>query len=198
MFLLTFFLFLSFSYSKPHHAPNHLNLSWQEFVTRPWTMNRVFHDLNVTMEQKQNKHFCQEHFLYDDVVSCHPRPYPTGFFSKTRFSQHQPFYEMRNDASGQPFASVLELRVAKIYNFLSTQHYDIVQDLWIVPYEQVLRDGTRSLLQQIEQRTGIQAQCIASPPQTRKRRELDPDMVQYLTTHIDWKAEQLIGYYPMV
>jgi hypothetical protein len=89
-------------------------------------MDRDFLDLNVTLEQKQNVHFCQEHFLYDDVISCHPRPYPT------EFSQHQPLYEMRNDASGQPLALILQLRAAKIYNFLSTQKYDVVKDHWIV------------------------------------------------------------------
>jgi len=161
-------------------------------------MDRVFLDLNVTLEQKQNVHFCQEHFLYDDVRSCHPRPYPTGYFPKTRFSQHQPLYEMRNDASGQPFASILQLRAAKIYNFLSTQKYDIVKDHWIVRYEQVLQEGTGPLIQRLEQVTGVQAECKPSPPQNRRRRELDPDMIQYVTSHLDWEAEHLVGYYPIV
>ena len=157
-------------------------------------MQRVFLDLNVTVEQKRDVHFCQEHFLYDDVVTCRQRPYPQGFFHKSRYSEHQPFYEMRNDGSGQPFASVLELRAAKIYNFLSTKDYKSVLGHWIVPYEQVLMQGTATLLQRLEKATGIQAQCAASPPQNRRKRTLDPEMIQYVMSHLDWEAEHLIGY----
>jgi hypothetical protein len=102
---------------------------------------------------------------------------------------------MRNDGSGIPFASILELRAAKIDNFLSTQEYPGVQDLWIVPYEQVLRDGTWNFIQRLERATGVTAQCIPSPPQNRRKRKLDPEMIEYVLSHVDWEAEHRIGYY---
>jgi len=173
-------------------------LEWKDFVTRPWTMERVFLDLNVTEEEKEDPNSCQEHFLYRDIISCLQRPYPFGYFSKTRYSEHQPFYEMRNDGSGKPYNNVLELRAAKIRNFLETKNYAGVNEHWTVQYEELLEHGTNSIIKKLEQLTGATSVCKPSPPQQRKRRVIDQDMFVHLDQHLDWEAENMVGYYRRV
>ena len=181
---------------QPHHASEHLFLKWKEFVTKPWTMDRAGLDLEMSEEEKKNPKACQEAFLYRDIVSCHLRPYHPDHhhFDKTYFSNHQPFYEMRYDGSGEPFDNILEMRAAKNRNFLSTKDFRFVKELWIVHYEEMLSEGTEELIQNIEDATGIKSSCEASPPQDRKRRPIHGDEMEYLMDHLDWNAERVIGY----
>jgi hypothetical protein len=101
-------------------------------------MERVGLDLELTKEDKHDPGACQERFMYRDIISCHTRPYPRGFFQKTYMSNHQPFYEMKNDASGNPFENILALRSAKIRNFISVKDYKAVKELWVIQYEALL------------------------------------------------------------
>ena len=193
--------------ATPHHAPAHLDVKdWKEYVTKTWTMERVGKDLNMTDDEKSGKAgpICQEGFFYKDVITCHVRPYPDGYWDGTydgkkrkhRYSEHQPFYEMRNDGSGEPYDNVLQMRAAKIYNFLDTVSFPWVEDTWVLRYEDLLKEGTQHLIESIEKVTGVKANCTASPPQNRKKREIDPDLRKYLLNekNVDWKAEKLIGY----
>lgn len=180
--------------STPHHAPNHMHLEWREYLSKPWTMERVGKDLELTDEQKNDPHYCQQKFAYKDVISCLVRPYVDKKFEKTHYSEHQPFYEMRNDGSGKPYDNILQLRKAKIDNFMSTENFKNVQDLWVVQYEDLLSIGTKELLDTISKLTGVEPKCDPCTSQTRKKRPIDPDMIEYLNEHVDWDAEKLIGY----
>uniref|UniRef100_A0A7S2S6T4 Sulfotransferase domain-containing protein n=1 Tax=Eucampia antarctica TaxID=49252 RepID=A0A7S2S6T4_9STRA len=181
--------------ATPHHAPAHMDLSWDDFLTKPWTMERTGADLSMSKEEMEKPHFCQQKFQYKDVNSCHIRPYPKNHFNKTRFSEHQPFYEMRNDGSGEPYNNMLELRSDKIKHFLSLKDFKNVEDLWVVQYEDLLQYGTKDILHILEKLTGVQANCKRSPPQTnRKKREILPKMIKYLNEHVDWQIEHSIGY----
>jgi len=193
--------------ATPHHAPAHLDVKdWKEYVTKTWTMERVGKDLNMTDDEKSGKAgpICQEGFFYKDVITCHVRPYPDGYWDGTydgkkrkhRYSEHQPFYEMKNDGSGEPYDNVLQMRAAKINNFLDTVSFPWVEDTWVLRYEDLLKEGTQHLIESIEKVTGVKANCTASPPQNRKKREIDPDLRKYLLNekNVDWKAEKLIGY----
>ena len=162
-------------------------------MTKPWTMHRVGLDLEMDEEEKKNPHSCQEAFLYRDIISCHLRPHPKKH-GKTYFSDHQPFYEMRDDGSGEPFDNILEMRAAKNLNFLSTKDFRFVKQLWIVHYEELLIGGTEELIRNIEVATGIKSSCSPSPPQMRKSRPIHGDEMKYLTEHLDWSAERVIGY----
>ena len=163
-------------------------------MTKPWTMERVGLDLELTEEDKHDPDACQERFMYRDIISCHTRPYPKGFFQKTYMSNHQPFYEMKNDASGNPFENILALRTAKILNFLSVKDYIAVKELWVIQYEALLEQGTIGLIREIEELTGVTAKCKSYLPQTRKRRNIGVEEMTYLTEHIDWDVEKLVGY----
>lgn len=159
-----------------------------------WSMPRVGLDLMIDEEDRGTK-VCQEDFLYRDIVSCFTRPYPKSYFKKTRYSEHQPFYEMKNDKSGKPYKNILELRSAKIKNFLSTRDYKGVNDLWVIQYEQLLKDGTAPIISEIEEATGVTAKCSPSPPQNRERRKIDLELIDYLLKHLDWEVEKELGYH---
>ena len=179
----------------PHHASNHLWLDWKTFVTRPWTMERTGGDLFLA---NQTGRICQEGFHYHEVVSCLKRPLPDEYWQGRNhsFSERQPFYELRLDGSGKPYTNILALRAAKIRNFLSTADFEKVSALWILRYEDLIKQGTSNLIQKLEAATGTSARCIPFEAQgDRHRRQLDMGMIKWLMKHVDWEAESLIGYH---
>jgi len=179
----------------PHHASNHLHLDWKTFVARPWTMERVGGDLLLA---NRTGRICQEGFHYHEVISCLKRPLPAEYWEAKNhsYSERQPFYELRLDGTGEPYASILDLRSAKIRNFLSTAEYDKVSALWILRYEDLIKKGTSTLIKKLEAATGHAARCQPFEAQgDRHRRQLDMDMINWLMKHVDWEAESLIGYY---
>ena len=188
----------------PHHAPEHLDLDWHDFVTTEWTMDRLFKDL--AWREYKRKHgdtgrICQENFHFHEVVSCLTRPFPEGYWGdhrKHRFSSHQPFYEMRhNDDQGRPYANILEMRADKIRNFMDVSSYANVDGFWHYRYEALLASGTEELVRKIERATGVKrhpSKCKIFDPQNRRKRPVDPEFVQYMRDHADWDAEALIGY----
>ena len=193
----------------PHHSPAHLRTNgastdsksaendWEIFLSKTWTTNRTGEDLKIV---DKNNTICQEDFKYNDIVSCVVEPLPHSAYPYTiRYSEHQPFYEMRNDGSGLPYDNIMEMRTDKISNFLTVANYKGIADLWVLQYEYLLLKGTQHLIDRIEKWTGIQPQCQAIPPQVRKpkaSRVLDPDMAQYIRKHLNWTVEGWIGYEP--
>jgi hypothetical protein len=192
----------------PHHAPAHLrtqigadllhhsaNNDWQIFLTKPWTTERVGADLLMHGDE-----LCQEEFRYKDIVSCSVEPLPHSHYNHTlRFSEHQPFYEMRNDGSGLPYDNIMEMRSDKIRNFLSVVDYPGVADVWNIQYEFLVQMGTQHLLDRIQQWTGIVPQCTAKDPQTRApkaSRVISPEFAAHVRQHLNWTVEAMIGYEP--
>lgn len=158
-------------------------------------MERVGLDLVDLNQEEKRTQQCQEAFSYKDVVSCNVRPFPEGFFKTTHYSNHQPFYEMRNDGTGKPYDNILQLRAAKNKNFVATKDFSFVKELWILRYEDMLRRGTGEVIKKLEKATGTEARCKASPPQlNRKKRELIHEEKDYLKANVDWEAEMMIGY----
>jgi hypothetical protein len=178
----------------PHHAPAHVQYipddRWMEFLTSPWTMERVGSDL------VNNTRRCQEHFEYKDVISCEVEPLPKSAYKSLEYSKHQPFYEMRNDGSGKPYDNIMEMRTDKIRNFLSLKNYEGVADAWAVQYEYLLTKGTQELLDEITRWTGVQPNCTAKPPQQRQNRPVEKEMAAYIRDHLNWTVEAWIGYGP--
>lgn len=179
----------------PHHASNHLFLDWKPFVTRKWTTERVGGDLLLA---NTSGRICQEAFHYNEIVSClkHPLPHEYWEGRNHSYSERQPFYELRQDGSGEPFDSIVDLRAAKIRNFLLTAEYDRVSALWILRYEDLIKEGTARLIEKLEMVTGQTATCEPFEAQGDKhRRQLDLKMIQWLMKRVDWDAEALIGYH---
>ncbi|KAL7574652.1 hypothetical protein ACA910_003000 [Epithemia clementina (nom. ined.)] len=190
----------------PHHSPNHMRTKeganasshesendWRIFLTKEWTMERVGKDLELTGNET-----CQENFKYRDIVSCVVEPLPHEHYNVTiRYSEHQPFYEMRNDGSGKPYANILELRSDKIRNFLSVRKYPNVADVWVTQYEYLLDKGTLGLIRHIQEWTGVEPRCKAFPPQvraTKNTRIITPDFAQHVREHLNWTVEAMVGY----
>lgn len=174
----------------PHHSPSHINLQWQDFLEKEWSIERMGLDLNMTKDD-----LCQEDFRYDQLVSCSVEPMPKSYFKhKLRYSENQPFYELQQDGSGKPFKNIMEMRAAKIRNFLDVREYVGIADVWTIQYEYLLTKGTEHLLTKIEEWTGQKRQCEAIPPQNRRKRPLSRSFARYVNKNLDWTAEGLIGY----
>lgn len=138
---------------------------------------------------------CQEYFEWKDIISCQKVPLPKEEYEVLKYSNHQPFYEMRNDGSGKPYANIMEMRTDKIRNFLTVQDYEGV-DVWITQYEYLLAKGTKSMIDEISRLTGIQPMCDPFPPQVRKSRPIQVEMANYIRNHLNWTVESWIGYGP--
>lgn len=193
----------------PHHSPAHLRTKqgastndnsasndWKTFLTKPWTMERAGADLLLKGDE-----ICQEDFPYRDIISCTIEPLSHDHFNYTiRYSEHQPFYEMRNDGSGEPYANILEMRTDKIRNFLlDVPQYNGVADMWTLQYEYLVSTGTQHLLDRIQEWTGIEPKCKAILPQvrpTKSTRIVRADFAGHIHKHLNWTVEHWIGYEP--
>jgi len=174
----------------PHHAPAHINLKWQDFLEKEWAIERMGLDLELDDDAE-----CQEDFAFNQIISCSLEPMPKSYYQhKLRYSENQPFYELRQDGSGKPFKNIMEMRAAKIRNFLSVRDYEGIADVWTVQYEYLLTKGTDHLLTKIEEWTGVQRECTAIPAQNRRKRPLSRTFAKYINQNVDWSAEGLIGY----
>jgi hypothetical protein len=190
----------------PHHSPAHLRTDentntsersagndWQVFLTKAWTMPRVGLDLELFGNET-----CQEHFAYKDIVSCTVEPLPKSHYGhKLRYSENQPFYEMRNDGSGIPYDNILEMRTDKIRNFLSVADFEGVSDAWVLQYEHLVKQGTTKLVERVAEVTGIEPNCKPKPPQIRKPKQsrfISADMAAHIRNHLNWTVENMIGY----
>lgn len=192
----------------PHHSPAHLrtqlgatmdhhsaNNDWLVFLTKPWTTERTGADLLMKGDE-----LCQEDFFYKDIVSCSVEPLPHSYYNHTlRFSEHQPFYEMRNDGSGKPYDNILQMRTDKIRNFLSVIDYPGVADVWSIQYEFLVSQGTQHLLDRIQEWTGIEPHCKPKEPQNRApkaSRVISPEFAAHVRMNLNWTVEDMIGYKP--
>jgi hypothetical protein len=179
----------------PHHSPNHLQYRadkyWKQFLSKEWTMPRIGTDRwNNSTEP------CQEHFEWNDLISCPVEPLPKSSYKSLQYSNHQPMYEMRNDGSGTPYQNIMEMRADKIRNFLSVKDYPGIADVWIAQYEYLVTKGTQGLIDQVAELTGLVPNCTASPPQQRRNRPVSKDMAEYIRQHLNWTVESWIGYGP--
>lgn len=108
----------------------------------------------------------------------------------------EPIYEMRSDGSGLAYGSIIEMRADKIRNHLSVADWDWVTAFTSVQYEKLLVEGTAFLLREIEELTGLKAQCDPVPPQPERLSHYPkgPGFEDWIGEHVDWSAEHLIGY----
>ena len=184
------YLWLEAMRAVPHHMPSHAGLDWKPFLEKTWTTPRIGLDLKLKGDE-----MCQHHYKYRDVISCIHKPEPDAPIDN-RHSLDKPFYEMRNDGSGEPYDNIMELRSDKIRDILEIKKFPGVADLWMVQYEYMLAQGTQKLLDHITEWTGIKPQCKAYPPQNRPQRELTKEFVEYVTAHLNWTVEAEIGFVP--
>jgi len=202
----------------PHHAPMHLKKDWKTFVTTPWKVERPDRDIpyasnlgnalnpetNQTMEPQ-----CHERFYYNQIISCiegsrndtNWKNYH-GCDPKKDFSCHKPIYELKHhidptQATGEAYESIIHLRRDKILNHVvEVRNFPWVVQVIPVQYEQLLAEGTESLIGKVEDITGVLRSCNAPGSQTRPKRLVDLDLKRWLNENANWTVEALIDYSP--
>ena len=184
---------------QPYHSPNHFNMTWNDFVSTPWTMERFGRDralfeanLSTSNPQEWTEPTCQYRFRPHQAIPC--------LENKTvKVPGYRPvfaLYELHHDGSGRAYDTILQLRADKIRNFLQTASFRNVRGLYVVRYEDMVQNGTESLIRQLEKQLGVAAQCEPTEPQSISRRPLPRDFVDWMRQHVDWETERLIGYEP--
>jgi len=191
---------------KPRRALAHRQMDWYTFVTTPWTTERAASDLQYA---NSTGRVCRAGFTYDEVVACEKNPAPDEYLThkplraqKNNTQLHKqsiqdiPVYELRRDGSGLPYSSIVDMRADKIRNHvLEVRDFPFVEDVVVVRYEDLLQQGTASLLDKITELTGARPHCKAVPPQPdRPQRPVTADFKKWMDEHVDWEAEALIGY----
>jgi len=91
-------------------------------------------------------------------------------------------------------ASLLELRRDKIYNFLSVAKFQGVKHFEAVRYEDMVQNGTSSLVFRLEKALGVSAHCQPTEPRPLLNRLLTDHYLEWMYEHVDWDAEDLLGY----
>jgi hypothetical protein len=183
-------------------------LPWQEFVRRPWTTDRTAADLeilrNATMIRETLRgETCLYRYSVLDATPCLfdngtdrypaiPDPLLRGYV---------PLYELRRDQSQRPFDHVLELRAEKIVNFLIEIPlvYKHLGGYVAARYEDLLRNGTRPLLEEVARIMGMKelpSDCTPTGPQPERlgRRSIPEDFRRWIVQHVDRDLERLLGY----
>lgn len=186
----------------PHHSPNHFDLDWKTFVTKPWTMDRFGPDLlfegsTAATTSEDAKCITCPSLAPHEVIPC---------MANWTIIQELPnekgrritdaFYELRHDGSGQSYDSILQLRRDKILNFLKLAELSSVKDTFAVQYDEMVVEGTDLLLSHLEVALGVTAKCSPYPGKGSPKVTLEAGFREYLQEHIDWDTEALIGFTP--
>ena len=179
---------------KPYHSPNHFDLEWKEFVTTPWTIGyRWRGDEDIIRTGTQDNATCMHRFSFNEIIPCSELDRNMNNITRNG-NKVGVVYELNHDGSGKAYGSILELRRDKVKNFLNVAKFDGVASFIPVRYEELVSRGTRELIGQIENITGIHAKCKVAPPGEPRTKVLDYDYMQWMSEHIDWEVENLIGY----
>jgi hypothetical protein len=211
----------------PHHWPNHVDvaschysqtkvrpLPWKQFIQKPLILiNRQETNTTATTSPPT---LCQKGYLPNTISPCirteqYPLPIqcnnnnsPTQpAFITTFASVNDPVYELKD--SGMPYANLLELRTAKLLNLLSVPHMWKLYGFVHVQYEDLVRHGTRSIIQNISHMMMMMnvppPRCEFLPPMKKKKQssrskyKMETAWKQWIDQHVDWDVEAQVGYY---
>mmetsp|Transcript_54459 Transcript_54459/g.65554 ORF Transcript_54459/g.65554 Transcript_54459/m.65554 type:complete len:432 (+) Transcript_54459:76-1371(+) len=198
--------------SKPHQAPMHWNihekrkLGWEDFLTKSWTMPRTRKDMEYlrhNFEKGINSTSmieCHRTFSYNEINACLKDPFDEKEYKLYKddgagAGLTEPRYEFVPDGSGRAFQSIIDMRAAKIENFLSVVDYEFVSQLLVVRYEDALAKGTEFVIREIEELTGVKATCQPNAAQPeRPGRELPYAQIEWMNKYVKWETEHKIGY----
>mmetsp|Transcript_13618 Transcript_13618/g.29444 ORF Transcript_13618/g.29444 Transcript_13618/m.29444 type:complete len:414 (+) Transcript_13618:190-1431(+) len=185
----------------PHHAHGHIGvrqsdvgMEWKDFVTKPWVGPRGAADLAKMEKAKEDgvhidKMGCLAGYRFDEVIPCSEE----DSVLDEGFSTYM--YELRNDESHRAFSSIVELRTAKILNFLQVPTFHGVKAFFPERYEALKLRGTADFLSQLEEVTGLKAQCEPlKGTEVVNHKDVDPAFTAWMNRFHDWETEEMIGY----
>ncbi|KAL7529313.1 hypothetical protein ACHAXR_002894 [Thalassiosira sp. AJA248-18] len=178
----------------PHHAHNHIEMEWFDFVTKPWVGPRGSAD-RVKMDKAKAEGFhiekwdCLAGYKFDEVIPCSSE----DSVEIDGYSNYM--YELKNDASHRAYSSIIELRTAKILNFLQVPQSHGVKAFFPERYEALNLRGTAEFLKQLEEVTGLKAKCEPfAGTGVINHKDVDPEYTEWMNKYHDWNAEAMIGY----
>lgn len=183
-------------HEQPHHAHEHLNLNWREFVTKPWRGPRRLNDnfllknaggLENVIEQVQST--CLANYTWSEVIPC-------SMDDTVLIEGYARYmYELNHDGSGMAYSSIVDLRRDKILNFLSVADMKGVKSFHPFRYEELNRGGTSTLIKALEEATGKKAKCNPYPGTGMvKHKKVPKAQIDWMNKNVDWETEALVGY----
>ncbi|GKZ00428.1 hypothetical protein MPSEU_000995400 [Mayamaea pseudoterrestris] len=204
----------------PYHSPRHslgfdetperrvVPMPWRSFVETEWTTQRSSFDKKLIQHGRSDEtlsgDICAQDFAFHEVMPCRFNLTTDNLSMHQipvhRFRGYEPIYELRRDQSGLPFRNILDLRRDKIVNFALELPLLVRLGGYVaVRYEDLLRNGTSFVLEEIARILGLNAlpaHCRPSPPQPERlyKRVIDPDFRKYVEEHVDFATEHLLGY----
>jgi hypothetical protein len=181
--------------------PQATALPWRQFVEQA---RMTMGNSSRLEDQQGGEIMCQKGYHFGCISPCHvTRNYTLGGFTaleiaKLGGSYHDPIYEQRSD--GTPYLHPLELRAAKIKNFVELPQNWKLGGFLSVQYEDVKKRGTQFLLDQIANEFGVSpvAKCNrrTRPNPDKGNHKLEPAWEQWITQNADWEMEARVGYKP--
>jgi hypothetical protein len=152
-------------------------LSWKEFVTRPWIGKRGPKDRLIRQQidaaaaaaaQPNNSNQsstnslllsmndiqCIDNYQYVDATPCSLEDVTTI----KGLGEYK--YEYYPDKSERGYSSILQLRALKIRNHLSIRNFTSVDTYLSYQFEKLKINGTKILINDIQDATGLVANCI--------------------------------------
>lgn len=179
---------------RPYHSPNHFDLDWEAFLTRPWGMDRGPGDQQLIQEGSTLNATCMHRFSFNNIIPC--SQLDRNMYNGTRRNGKKigVTYELNQDGSGNAYESILQLRSDKIQNFLNISSFNAVRAFYPVQFEYLVAQGTSELIEELERVTGFKARCKSADPQPLKEKSYNESFIHWVNEHLNWETEHLIGY----
>jgi hypothetical protein len=178
---------------------HHELLNWTRFVEQKLYLEDYYDDSRIESWKANGTRICQKGYIH--ISPCHrnttyvplgirhiPRPFLRHLFA----SANDPVYEMKID--GKPFANLLQLRAAKIKNFLRIPAMWDVAGFAVIKYETLVTD-IESLLRRVGSTVSQKNRCSKTPLPFQKTPYHLPDSFrQWIRYQTDWSIDKLVGY----
>jgi hypothetical protein len=179
-----------------HSFITHSELDWLDFISRP--MQLVDYQDKVSAAG-----LCQKGYPRGTISPCshnHSFAPPKVQHIPKPFLRHLPFaindvvYELAG--YDKPYDHPLQLRAAKLQNFLSVvQHWDL-GGFALIRYEDILGDGLTAFVEELSRALQVKSQCPILPPFDKPPYSIPEEFRAWITDHSDWELESLLGYEP--
>jgi hypothetical protein len=172
---------------------------WQDFVDRPMHV--------VDYDEKDAGILCQFGFSYGRVSPCGKdhtyvpeeiRNIPRSFLRKLPFEADEVVYEL--NTNGEPFENPMQLRAAKISNFLNLKNEWNLGGFVAMRYEDTLGDNSTgaafldNIVGQIAEAIKVESECPKLTIFQKEPYTISEGFVSWIINHADWRVEKHLGY----
>lgn len=170
-------------------------LDWQDFVERPLYL--------ADYNESDAGILCQKGFTFGTVSPCDTdhsyvpekiRHIPRSFLRNLPFEADEAMYEL--DIDGRPFQNIMQLRAAKISNFLNLVHKWNFGGFAGIRYEDIIGDRIAALVQNVESAIQVDNNCPKLKSFYRESYNISNEFQAWVAEKSDWRVEALVGYFP--